>query len=100
IRLSWIWKLSEKSPSGSNSGVTIWLRPFVVAKEDGTFGEIPNIIVIIRTTASRPFFFFVFTGYRPTKTVRFEFVDSVLYTSQSILRLRIHARFSHRRLSA
>src|ERR1700730_14738883 len=35
MRLSCICKLRDRSPAGCNSGVTIWLKPFVVARASG-----------------------------------------------------------------
>src|SRR5256885_4863875 len=40
------WKLSERSPGPCRSGVTIWLKPLVVAKDDGA------LETIISTTLS------------------------------------------------
>src|SRR6266404_2676664 len=34
MSLSCAWKLRERSPGGCRSGVTIWLRPFVVAHNE------------------------------------------------------------------
>src|SRR4029077_13423543 len=50
IRLSWIWKLNEKSPGCSKSGVTIWLNPFVVAKDEGAPARMA-IIITVRVAA-------------------------------------------------
>src|SRR6266566_5566769 len=42
------WKLSERSPGPCKSGVTIWLKPLVVAKEEGALAT----ITIITTSAA------------------------------------------------
>src|SRR6266849_7046041 len=42
MRLSWIWRLKERSPSLCKSGVTIWLKPLVVAKEELEIAKLAN----------------------------------------------------------
>src|SRR5207248_2736134 len=37
------WKLSERSPGPCRSGVTIWLKPLVVAKDNGALETITTI---------------------------------------------------------
>src|SRR5207248_3209 len=40
------WKLSERSPGPCKSGVTIWLRPFVVAEDVEALARIAQMIAI------------------------------------------------------
>jgi hypothetical protein len=86
--LSWIWKLNEKSPAGSKSGVTIWLNPFVVAKDLGAVASMANIVTRMTLESLTVLFVAVSILICASKTVVFEFVDSLLNGQQSILRFR------------
>src|SRR5437588_9811643 len=44
MRLSWICRLSERSPSACKSGVTIWLSPLVVANDEAQMKTLANAV--------------------------------------------------------
>src|SRR5205823_5974915 len=54
IRSLCAWKLSERSPGPCKSGVTIWLKPFVAAKDEGVSRVALStaILAVLATIAS------------------------------------------------
>jgi hypothetical protein len=92
--LSWIWKLKEKSPGGSKSGVTIWLKPFVVANDLGPLASMAKMITTITTESLTVLFVAVSIASCTSKTVAFEFVDSML-NAQLIYLARLSPLPSH-----
>src|SRR4029450_13113883 len=86
-------RLNERSRFGCKSGVTIWLKPFVVANDEGAVERAPIMItMIVRELINSSFAlrlcksFDIFAG---SKAVAEELVDSVLNPGGGILRLPI-----------